>query len=195
MSAASHSKVGLLTLHPWPQPASRLQEVPDGQRGLLLARGPGIMAGYYNDPGATAKVRIACCCRGCARSSLPPGQPSVASAAPDAVLVLVLSCQQALMTCPPRLGSGCSKLHLAPLRRTAGLEQQPISPPPLPKKTQAFHAGDGWFDTGDLGWRAPAGVAGSAMAGTTVLTGALRPAAACAALQPACLHALRPRPP
>lgn len=36
---------------------------------------------------------------------------------------------------------------------------------------QAFKAGDGWFDTGDLGWRAPAGVAGSAMAGTVVLTG------------------------
>lgn len=36
---------------------------------------------------------------------------------------------------------------------------------------QAFKAGDGWFDTGDLGWRAPAGVAGSAMAGCIVLTG------------------------
>eukprot|EP00775_Hariotina_reticulata_P004816 gene4816-5063_t len=30
---------------------------------------------------------------------------------------------------------------------------------------------DGWFDTGDLGWRAPAGVAGSHMAGHIVLTG------------------------
>ena len=36
---------------------------------------------------------------------------------------------------------------------------------------QAFKAGDGWFDTGDLGWRAPAGVAGSSMAGNIVLTG------------------------
>jgi acyl-CoA synthetase (AMP-forming)/AMP-acid ligase II len=33
-----------------------LAEVPDGQQGLLLARGPGVMAGYYADPGATAKV-------------------------------------------------------------------------------------------------------------------------------------------
>lgn len=67
-----------------------LQEVADGQQGLLLARGPGVMAGYYADPGATAK---------------------------------------------------------------------------------AFKAGDGWFDTGDLGWRAPQGVAGSRMAGSIVLTG------------------------
>lgn len=67
-----------------------MKEVPDGQRGLLLAKGPGVMAGYYNDPGATAK---------------------------------------------------------------------------------AFQAGDGWFDTGDLGWRVPAGVAGSGMAGSIVLTG------------------------
>ncbi|KAL4439997.1 hypothetical protein ABPG75_002998 [Micractinium tetrahymenae] len=67
-----------------------MKDVADGQRGLLLAKGPGVMAGYYNDPGATAK---------------------------------------------------------------------------------AFQAGDGWFDTGDLGWRAPAGVAGSSMAGTIVLTG------------------------
>ncbi|PRW33092.1 long-chain-fatty-acid-- ligase [Chlorella sorokiniana] len=67
-----------------------LRDVPDGQQGLILARGPGVMAGYYRDEAATAK---------------------------------------------------------------------------------AFKAGDGWFDTGDLGWRAPAGVAGSAMAGCTVLTG------------------------
>ncbi|EFN50517.1 hypothetical protein CHLNCDRAFT_139443, partial [Chlorella variabilis] len=33
-----------------------LQEVADGQQGLLLARGPGVMAGYYADPGATAKA-------------------------------------------------------------------------------------------------------------------------------------------
>ena len=33
-----------------------LAEVPDGEQGLLLARGPGVMAGYYADPGATAKV-------------------------------------------------------------------------------------------------------------------------------------------
>lgn len=42
-----------------------------------------------------------------------------------------------------------------------------LSPPP----PQAFRAGDGWFDTGDLGWRAPGGVPGSAMAGSVVLTG------------------------
>jgi len=36
---------------------------------------------------------------------------------------------------------------------------------------KAFRAGDGWFDTGDLGWRAPQGVAGSKMAGCIVLTG------------------------
>ena len=35
----------------------------------------------------------------------------------------------------------------------------------------AFRAGGGWFDTGDLGWIAPDGVAGSRMAGTVVLTG------------------------
>ena len=35
----------------------------------------------------------------------------------------------------------------------------------------AFRAGAGWFDTGDLGWIAPDGVAGSRMAGTVVLTG------------------------
>ena len=45
-----------------------------GAQGLLLAKGPGVMAGYYNDEASTAK---------------------------------------------------------------------------------AFRAGDGWFDTGDLGWRAP----------------------------------------
>ncbi|PSC68813.1 putative acyl-activating enzyme chloroplastic [Micractinium conductrix] len=67
-----------------------LQDVPDGQQGLILAKGPGVMAGYFGDEGATAK---------------------------------------------------------------------------------AFRAGDGWLDTGDLGWRAPAGVAGSRMGGTVVLTG------------------------
>ena len=49
--------------------------------------------------------------------------------------------------------------------------------PPLPGLLspcpQAFKAGGGWFDTGDLGWRAPQGVAGSAMAGNIVLTGVL----------------------
>ncbi|CAL8470153.1 g9695 [Coccomyxa elongata] len=67
-----------------------LQPVPEGQQGLLLARGPGVMKGYFNDEASTAR---------------------------------------------------------------------------------AFVAGDGWFDTGDLGWRAPTGVAGSNMAGHIVLTG------------------------
>ncbi len=50
------------------------QDLPDGEQGLLLARGPGVMAGYFDNEGATAK---------------------------------------------------------------------------------ALPIGDGWFDTGDLGWRAP----------------------------------------
>ena len=33
-----------------------LQDVAEGQQGLILARGPGVMRGYYNDSGATAKV-------------------------------------------------------------------------------------------------------------------------------------------
>lgn len=37
-----------------------LAPVPDGQQGLLLARGPGVMAGYYKDEAATAKVGAAC---------------------------------------------------------------------------------------------------------------------------------------
>ena len=49
-------------------------ELPDGQQGLVQARGPGVMAGYYNDEENTSK---------------------------------------------------------------------------------AFAPGNGWFDTGDLGWRAP----------------------------------------
>lgn len=53
-----------------------LQDQPDGQQGLILARGPGVMAGYYDDESATAA---------------------------------------------------------------------------------AFRAGNGWLDTGDLGWRAPCG--------------------------------------
>ena len=65
-------------------------DVPDGEPGLVLARGPGVMQGYYKDPSATAA---------------------------------------------------------------------------------AFPVGDGWFDTGDLGWRAPRGMPGSKMAGMLVLTG------------------------
>ena len=33
-----------------------LEDLPDGQQGLMLARGPGIMAGYYGDQAATAKA-------------------------------------------------------------------------------------------------------------------------------------------
>lgn len=51
-----------------------MTELPDGQQGLVLARGPGVMAGYFNDEENTRK---------------------------------------------------------------------------------AFAHGNGWFDTGDLGWRAP----------------------------------------
>lgn len=61
-----------------------------GRQGLVLARGPGVMRGYYRDEAATAK---------------------------------------------------------------------------------ALRAGEGWFDTGDLGWIAPVNVPGSSMAGHLVLSG------------------------
>lgn len=67
-----------------------LADLPNGRQGLVLAKGPGVMQGYYRDAAATAKV---------------------------------------------------------------------------------FRAGGGWFDTGDLGWRAPGGVARSEMAGQLVLSG------------------------
>ncbi|GLI62125.1 hypothetical protein VaNZ11_004661 [Volvox africanus] len=67
-----------------------LEPLPDGRQGLVLAKGPGIMAGYYCDEAVTAR---------------------------------------------------------------------------------AFRAGDGWFDTGDLGWVAPPSVPGSRCAGHLVLTG------------------------
>jgi acyl-CoA synthetase (AMP-forming)/AMP-acid ligase II len=35
-----------------------LADVPEGQQGLLLARGPGVMAGYWQDDAATAKVGL-----------------------------------------------------------------------------------------------------------------------------------------
>ena len=54
--------------------ADTLEDLPDGEKGLLLAKGPGIMRGYYNDKESTDK---------------------------------------------------------------------------------AMRAGNGWFDTGDIGWRAP----------------------------------------
>jgi long-chain acyl-CoA synthetase len=67
------------------------KDLPDGQQGLILARGPGVMQGYYSNEAATAA---------------------------------------------------------------------------------AFSAGDGWLDTGDLGWKAPENVASSSrMAGCIVLTG------------------------
>lgn len=64
------------------------EALPPGQQGLLLARGPGVMVGYWRDPEATLKAFV-----------------------------------------------------------------------------------EGWFDTGDLGWVAPEGVAGSRMGGHVVLTG------------------------
>ncbi len=54
--------------------AETLKDLPDGEKGLMLAKGPGIMRGYYKDRESTDK---------------------------------------------------------------------------------AMRAGDGWFDTGDIGWRAP----------------------------------------
>lgn len=33
-----------------------LRELPDGQQGLLLAKGPGVMRGYHNDVGSTQKA-------------------------------------------------------------------------------------------------------------------------------------------
>ena len=33
-----------------------LQDLPDGEQGLLLAKGPGVMKGYYNNPQGTAKA-------------------------------------------------------------------------------------------------------------------------------------------
>lgn len=32
------------------------REVPDGQQGVILAWGPGVMKGYYNDPQGTQKA-------------------------------------------------------------------------------------------------------------------------------------------
>ncbi|MEW5300712.1 MAG: hypothetical protein WDW36_003622 [Sanguina aurantia] len=62
-----------------------LQDVPDGTAGLILAKGPGVTAGYWANERTTA---------------------------------------------------------------------------------QAFRAGDGWYDTGDLGWRAPHNIPGSRMGGS-----------------------------
>ena len=47
---------------PTPLPPASLcpQDVPDGQQGLILAKGPGVMAGYFGDEGATAKVGPRC---------------------------------------------------------------------------------------------------------------------------------------
>ena len=67
-----------------------MHNVADGVQGLILAKGPGVTTGYYNNESATAS---------------------------------------------------------------------------------AFGSGDGWFDTGDLGWKAPSNVPGSEMGGCLVLTG------------------------
>lgn len=32
------------------------QDVADGQQGVILAQGPGVMKGYYNDPQGTQKA-------------------------------------------------------------------------------------------------------------------------------------------
>ena len=32
------------------------RDVPDGQHGVILAQGPGVMKGYYNDPQGTQKA-------------------------------------------------------------------------------------------------------------------------------------------
>lgn len=34
-----------------------LRDVEDGQQGLILAKGPGVLRGYHHDESATAKVR------------------------------------------------------------------------------------------------------------------------------------------
>lgn len=49
-----------------PVPGTRLrvvhpvthEDLPDGQQGLILAQGPGVMAGYYNNDDATHKAFI-----------------------------------------------------------------------------------------------------------------------------------------
>lgn len=38
--------------------SSSIKVLPDGQQGLLLARGPGVFLGYYNNPQATARAFI-----------------------------------------------------------------------------------------------------------------------------------------
>lgn len=46
----------------WPMPGAQLrvvdpetlEDLPDGQQGLLLAKGPGSMVGYFDDESATA---------------------------------------------------------------------------------------------------------------------------------------------
>ena len=68
------------------------EDLPDGHKGLLLVRGPGVMSGYLDDTASTALV----------------------------------------------------------------IDE------------------DGWFETGDLGWVAPAGVEGSNMAGNVVLVGRVK---------------------
>ena len=96
-----------------------LVEVPDGQQGLLLARGPGVMKGYYNNDNSEA----------------------TAAAFRNVVIT--------------NEGASSSSNKNNP-------KQGNLNNLNNPKE---------WFDTGDLGWKAPMNVAGSAMGGCFVLTG------------------------
>lgn len=128
-----------------------LRDVADGQQGLILARGPGVMAGYYRDEAATAKVGVP--------TGFSFGQLGSAS------YVWTPGWEHGALHEFEDQASHCAS-DLAAARAS-----QLIAHICTGRALQAFKAGDGWFDTGDLGWRAPAGVTGSSMAGCIVLTG------------------------